>query len=221
MLKASDPEGMFFDALPDAFGERLTPDLVLNALAECEAAYPTLLNELRAASARALGVDPATFRGVAERAATTHGLTNDYNFEAFATRAAAIETGTGDIEGLVSMLLHRPARNWSDRDREQALTEVARYGRRFREIEALAVVRDRRSHTEALALVVGLDPLTPPLMRSFVLTDLEKVAAANLADRVLATLGADQTDRQMQLAALARAVASLAADESEEEAKTA
>lgn len=54
-------------------------------------------------------------------------------------------------------------------------------------------------------------------MRSFVLTDLEKIAAANLADRVLATLGADQADRQMQLAALARAVASLAADESEEE----
>ncbi|MDP2082004.1 hypothetical protein [Pseudotabrizicola sp.] len=221
VLKASDPEAMFFDALPDAFGEKLTPDLVLNALAECEAAYPTLLDELRAASARALGVDPATFRGVAERAATTQGLTNDYNFEAFAARAAAIETGTGDIEGLVSMLLHRPARNWSDRDREQALTEVARYGRRFRELEALAVVRDRGSHTEALALVVGLDPLTPPLMRSFVLTELEKIAAANLADRVLATLRADNTDRQMQLAALARAVASLAADELEEEANTA
>jgi hypothetical protein len=221
VLKASDPEAMFFDALPDAFGEKLTPDLVLNALAECEAAYPTLLDELRAASARALGVDPATFRGVAERAATTQGLTNDYNFEAFSARAAAIETGTGDIEGLVSMLLHRPARNWSDRDREQALTEVARYGRRFRELEALAVVRDRGSHTEALALVVGLDPLTPPLMRSFVLTDIEKIAAANLADRVLATLSADNTDRQMQLAALARAVASLAADELEEEANTA
>lgn len=221
ILKSSDPEGMFFDALPEAFGERLTPDLVLSALMECEATYPTLLSELRGALARALGVDPATFRGVSERAMVTQGLTNDYNFEAFAARAAALEAGTGDIEGLVSMLLHRPARNWSDRDREQALTEVARYGRRFRELEALAVVRDRRSHTEALALVVGLDPLTPPLMRSFVLTDVEKTAAAGLADRVLATLGADQADRRMQLAALARAVASLAAEDSEDEAKTA
>jgi hypothetical protein len=221
VLKSSDPEAMLFDDLPAAFGDRLTPDLILGALAECEASYPSLLDELRAALARSLGVDPITFTGMGERAAITHGLTNDYNFEAFADRAAALEAGSGDIEGLVSILLHRPAHGWSDRDREQALTEVARYGRRFRELEALAVVRDRGAHTEALALVVGLDPLTPPLMRSFVLTDIEKTAAAGLADRVLATLGADRADRRMQLAALARAVASLAGEDDREEAEAA
>jgi len=221
VLKSSDPEAMLFDDLPAAFGDRLTPELVVRALTECEASYPSLLDELRAALARALGVDMLTFAGVGERASVTQGLTNDYNFEAFADRAAALEAGSGDIEGLVSILLHRPASGWSDRDREQALTEVARYGRRFRELEALAVVRDRRSHTEALALVVGLDPLTPPLMRSFVLTDLEKTAAAGLADRVLKTLGADHADRRMQLAALARAVASLAGEDDREEAEAA
>ena len=221
VLKSSDPEAMLFDDLPAAFGDRLTPDLVLGALAECEASYPSLLDELRVALARSLGVDPLTFAGMGERAAITHGLTNDYNFEAFADRAAALEAGSGDVEGLVSILLHRPAHGWSDRDREQALTEVARYGRRFRELEALAVVRDRGAHTEALALVVGLDPLTPPLMRSFVLTDVEKTAAAGLADRVLETLSADRADRRMQLAALARAVASLAGEDGREEAEAA
>lgn len=221
VLKSSDPEAMLFDDLPAAFGERLAPDLIVRALAECEASYPALLDELRTALARALGVDAASFTGVGERAAITHGLTNDYNFEAFADRAAALEAGSGDIEGLVSILLHRPAHSWSDRDREQALTEVARYGRRFRELEALAIVRDRRSHTEALALVVGLDPLTPPLMRSFVLTEKEKKDAAGLAERVLKTLGADRNDRRMQLAALARAVASLAAEDDQDEAEAA
>ena len=33
-----------------------------------------------------------------------------------------------------------------------------------------------------MALVVGLDPLAPPLMRSFILTDQEKTAAAGMAD---------------------------------------
>ncbi|MES0198866.1 hypothetical protein [Mesorhizobium sp. M0011] len=221
ILKSSDPEAMLFDDLPGTFGDRLTPDLVVGALAECEASFPALIDELRVALARALGVDPLNFAGIGERAAITHGLTNDYNFEAFADRAAALEAGSGDIASLVSVLLHRPAHGWSDRDREQALTEVARYGRRFRELEALAVVRDRRSHTEALALVVGLDPLTPPLMRSFVLTDVEKSAAAGLADRVLEMLSADRTDRRMQLAALARAVASLAAEEDREEEEAA
>jgi len=114
------------------------------------------------------------------------------------------------------VLLHRPARNWSDRDRQEALTEIARYGRRFRELEALAIVRDRRSQTEALALVVGLDPKTPPLMRSFELSESEKVAAAGIADRLVASLRSENKSGRLQLAALARAVAMMAADGEDE-----
>ncbi len=216
VVKAEDPEALLFDALPEAFGERLTPDLVFEGLLACEAAYPDLLVELRQALARALGVEVESFSGISERVGSVRGLTNDYAFDAFADRAAALEQGTGDLESLVSVLLHRPARSWSDRDREEALTEIARFGRRFRELEALAVVRDRQSHTEALALVVGLDPKTPPLLRSFVLNDKEKKAAASLADRVVADLRADERTGRLRLAALARAVAMLAAEADED-----
>ncbi len=216
VTKADDPERLLFDELPNALGDALTPEAVHAAILDTEASYPALLAELRLALGRALGIDPADFGGISERASAIKGLTNDYNFDAFADRAAAIEQGDGDIESLVSVLLHRPARNWSDRDREEALTEIARYGRRFRELEALAVVRDRKSHTEALALVVGLDPKAPPLMRSFVLSDQEKAAAAGLADQLIATLRADDKGGRLQLAALARAVAMLAADAEDE-----
>lgn len=216
VLKAEDPEALLFDALPEAFGDRLSPDLVFQGLVSCETSYSDLLGELRQALARALGIDVDSFGGISERAATIKGLTNDYAFDAFADRAGAIEQGTGDLESLVSVLLHRPARNWSDRDREEALTEIARFGRRFRELEALAVVRDRKSHTEALALVVGLDPKTPPLMRSFVLSEKEKKAAATLADRVVAELRSDDKSGRLRLAALARAVAMLAAEADDE-----
>jgi hypothetical protein len=212
VLSSNDPEALLFAGLPEAFDDRLSPELVYGALSDCEAAYPGLLAELRIALARSLGVEAADFAGIAERAETISGLTNDFNFDAFAMRAAAFDGGDGDIEGLVSLLLHKPAQTWSDRDREQALSEMARYGRRFRELEALASVRDRRTKSEALALVVGLDPLTPPVMRSFVLTDAEKRAASTLADMVLETLGGPGGDSQLQLAALARAVASIAAD---------
>ncbi len=218
--KSDDPEKLLFDDLPAALGDALTPQAIFNALEAVEAAYPQLLVELRVALGRALGISPDDFGGIGERAATIKGLTNDYNFDAFIDRAAAIEDGSGDIESLVSVLLHKPARNWSDRDREEALTEIARYGRRFRELEALAVVRDRRSHTEALALVVGLDPKAPPLMRSFVLTEAEKNAAAGMADRLVASLRSDNKEGRLRLAALARAVAMLAA-ESEDEVEAA
>lgn len=220
VMKADDPERLLFDDLPAALGDRLSPDVIHNAIIAAEASYPALLDELRVALGRALGIDHRDFGGIAERTQLIRGMTNDYNFDAFADRAAAIEQGTGDIESLVSVLLHRPARNWSDRDREEALTEIARYGRRFRELEALAVVRDRRTHSEALALVVGLDPLAPPLMRSFILTDQEKIAAAGMADSLVTALRADKRGSRLQLAALARAVATLAA-ETEDEAEAA
>jgi hypothetical protein len=216
VIKADDPEKLLFDDLPAALGEKLTPDAIYSAILAAEASYPSLLSELRIALARALAIDPADFGGISERALAIKGLTNDYNFDAFADRAAAIELGTGDIESLVSVLLHRPARNWSDRDVEEALTEIARYGRRFRELEALAAVRNRRSNTEALALVVGLDPKAPPLMRSFALNEQEKIVAAGMADLIIETLRAGDKGDRIRLAALARAVAMLAAENEEE-----
>lgn len=216
VAKASDPEALLFDALPAALGERLSAARVYGALVECEAAYPALLDEMKIALARALGVDSARFESLEARVEAVRGLTSDLSFDAFAIRAAAFSRGEGDIEGLVSILLHKPATSWSDRDRDQALTEMARFGRRFRELEALAVVRDRRSHTEAVALIVGLDPLIPPLVQSFELTELEKKQAAALAERVLKTLGGSGQGDHLQLAALARAVATLAADARQE-----
>ena len=210
ITSANDPETLLFDALPAALGEELEAEIVLAALEECRAAYPALLAEMRQALARALGVDPVRFDGIAERAAMLENLTNAYDFDAFARRAAAFEGGDGDIEGLVSLLLHRPAHNWTDRDHDQALLEMAAYGRRFRELEALAVVRDRKTHTEAVALVIGIDPKIPPLLQSFELTESEKKAATALADDVLRTLIKKGGDDRLRLAALARAVASLA-----------
>ena len=218
MLKARDPEALLFDALPAALGERLTAQVVIDALDEATATYPKLLAHLQGALAKALAVDPSTFLGAQERAASIKDLTNDYAFEGFAMRAAAFERGEGDIEGVASVLLHKPAHGWSDRDREQALLQMARFGRQFRELEALAVVRDRRSNTEALALVIGVDPRTPPLLRSFVLTEPEKVDAAMLAEKVLKTLRKSDGIDRVQMAALARAVAALAADQDMEAA---
>ncbi|EQB19094.1 hypothetical protein [Sphingobium lactosutens] len=216
VLRARDPELLLFQDLPAALGEELNAQRVIDALDEVERAYPALLNELRQALARALAVDPETFAGLRERAAAVKDLTNDFAFEGFAMRAAVFEDGDGDIEGVASVLVHKPARSWSDRDREQALVQMARYGQQFRELEALAVVRDRRTNTEALALVVGVDPNTPPLHRSFILTEEERRAAASLADRLLGTLRRNDCLDRVQLAALARAVATVAAEQERE-----
>lgn len=213
VLRSNDPETLLFEALPAALGDgRPEPAVVVAGLVACEEAYTALLAEVRTALARALGADALDFHGVARRAESIRNLTNDFAFEAFCTRAAAFDGGEGDLEGLASLLVHKPAHSWSDRDREQALLELARLGRRFREAEALASVRDRRSSTEAMALVVGVDPRLPPLLSTFELTEEEKVAATALADDLIARLSLSGPDRHLRLAALARAVASVAGE---------
>jgi hypothetical protein len=212
IIRSNDPETLLFETLPDAIGETGGAGSVVAALDACEDAYPTLLNTVTTALARALGADATDFHGVAARAESIRNLTNDFAFEAFCTRAAAFDGGGGDIEGLASLLVHKPAHSWSDRDRDQALLELARLGRRFREAEALATVRDRRSSTEAMALVVGLDPGMPPLLSTFELTEDEKTIATALAEDLLAQLGHGSRTAHMKLAALARAVASVAGE---------
>lgn len=213
VLRSNDPETLLFEALPAALGDgRPEPAVVVAGLLACEAAYAALLAEVRTALARALGADALDFHGVGRRADSIRNLTNDFAFEAFCTRAAAFDGGEGDLEGLASLLVHKPAHSWSDRDREQGLLELARLGRRFREAEALASVRDRRSSTEAMALVVGVDPRLPPLLSTFELTEEEKVAATALADDLIARLAVNGPDRHLRLAALARAVASVAGE---------
>jgi hypothetical protein len=170
-----------------------------------------LLTQLRGALAKSLGTRD-DFHGLSVRAEAIRGLTNDYAFDAFIMRAAAFDEEAGDIEGLASLLVHKPAASWSDRDCEQAFLELARFGRRFREAEALATVRARRSNTEALALVVGVDPLIPPLLSSFELTEDEKVEAAALAEEVLGRLSEAGHGERLRLAALARAVATLSGE---------
>ncbi len=204
---------MLFEALPaTSVDGKVAPAAIVRVLEECEALYPALLDGIRLALARALGTDVSDFHGIAARAETIRNLTNDFAFEAFCMRAAAFDGGKGDIEGLASLLVHKPSHSWSDRDLEQALLEVARFGRRFRESEALATVRERRSSTEAVALVVGIDPLTPPLLSTFELTEDEKITASAMAKDVLATLAIDGPTSHLRLAALARAVASLAGE---------
>lgn len=210
VLKSKDPERMFFEALPDALDEALSAEVVFNAVLEAEGAYPALTERLKAALAAALGTDQDSFSGLTDRVTSIKGLTNDWAFEAFAMRAAAFEHGEGDIEGLASLLLHRSPRTWSDRDCDQAFTELAGIGRKFRELEALATVRQRPSQAEALALIVGLDHGTPPTLASFVLTDMERDAADGLAGRLIEILAADPGLHNVRLAALARAVANVA-----------
>lgn len=216
LLKASDPESLLFEDLPRATGS--DPQQAIGAILACEEAYPALLAELAAAVASALATNPG-FDGLAERAEQVVRVTGDLRFDAFAMRAAAFDGGTGDIEGLASLLVHKPARNWTDREYDQAQIELVRFGRMFRETEAVVAIRNRRAGGQALAVVVGMDPDTPALLRSFEITTAQRSSAEALAARLMAEIASVGAENEVVvLAALARMVQQLSDSKTEEPA---
>ena len=204
-LKAADPEGLLFRDLPAVLRDVDDPAVACSdALAATEAAYPVMLASLRERLAEGLSVDVATFEGIGPRAAGAHGITGDLRFDSFAMRLGAFEAGAGDIEGLASLLIHRPPRGWSDRDREQAEFELAKLTKRFREAEALARVRGRDATMQAISVVVGVDPKVQPLFKAFEVTAKERREADRLANTILAQLSGHPGRAAIELAALAR-----------------
>jgi len=200
VLRANDPEDLLFEALPKVAAKRA--DAVLAALSASEKAYPDLLDTLIEALTATLGTD-RNFTGCAGRADAVIGITGDLRFDAFATRVRAFaDGGEGDIEGLASLLIHKPPRSWTDRERDQALLELARFGRFFREAEALAGMRGRDSDMEAMALIVGIRG-NPRVLR-FELNQRERDEADKLAEELLSLLRRPGSP-MLSIAALARA----------------
>ncbi len=200
VLRANDPEDLLFDTLPRVASQRA--EAVLDALAQSERAYPIMLERLVDALALSLGAE-RDFAGYGARVDAVVGVTGDLRFDAFATRVRAFaDGGEGDIEGLASLLIHKPPRSWTDRERDQAMLELARFGRSFREAEAFAALRGCGGDMEAMALVVGVQG-DPRVMR-FELNPHERAEADRLASELLLLLPQIQSPN-LAMAALARA----------------
>lgn len=213
VLKANDPEALLFSEIEAALphdSDRAAS--IYSALVRVEASYPDMLHRLRDAVARDLSVDPETFEGIIERAHNAAGVSADLRLDAFAMRAAAFESGDGDIEGLASLLVHKPARNWSDRDFQQALFELAKLARRFKEAEVFATVKGRTPTAQAISVMVGLTSQERPLHRTFEVTAIELAKAHVIADALVRSIKNQNVALNVELAALARVMERLSED---------
>jgi hypothetical protein len=206
VLKASDPEALLFSDLASALEGEPDPGVsVVGALNKAEYAYPKMLDGLRKNLAEHLGVNPKTFEGIGPRSSTASGVSAELRVDAFIMRAGAFEAD-GDIEGLASLLVHKPPRNWSDREQEQAMFELAKLSLRFREAETFAAVRDRSPTSQAISVMIGLDPKAKPLFHAFQVSGQELEDADKAADDLMAQLRSKGMRPAVELAALARIV---------------
>ena len=216
LLNASDPYAVLFTDLPRAVGGTSSTTTLLNlaeVLRELQNAYPSMLDGLRRRMLRFLGQKGDDPKQIRERARKVAGISGDLRLEAFVTRLMEYSGGIEDMEAIAGLVIHKPARDWSDMEPRQAEFELAERALRFRQAETLARVRDRVPTQHALAVVFGTGEAGREIIKSFEVasSDLDDVTA--LAEQLVEMAKATGLDREVLLAALAEAGLRTADDE--------
>lgn len=132
-------------------------------------------------------------------------LTGDLRVDAFATRLSTFSGQNDEVEALASFAINRPARDWTDRDPDQAALALAEFALKFRRAEALARVKGRHPTREAMAVIIGTGEAGQEIVEEFEVAERDRPrveALARALDQVLLQSGAE---RSVMLAALAAA----------------
>jgi hypothetical protein len=215
--QASDPHRFLFDDLPNLLGSQdvLKTDQGITAavqavhagLAELRNSYHEMLSNIEILLMRELqasAASPDNLASLRARAENIRQVSGDLRFNAFIMRVAQYQGTDRDIEGLVSLAISKPPREWTDPDVDQASLELAKLAQQFIQTEAFARVKGRSDKRHAMAVVVGLHGQPTPLSHEFLVADEDRDEVHSLIALVDTALSqADTHQKHLILAALA------------------
>lgn len=208
LTKASDPHKVLFVdlvSLLDASDGKSYIDALRAPLQELVGAYDAMLFDVQRKLFEALDADPNDLASIRERANAVAGVSGDYREDAFATRLAGLDGGHEALEGLLSLAVEKPSRDWVDRHIDAANLELAKFARRFREAEAFVGVQGRQAHSEAIALIIGAGSETQTISRSFSIADRHRKTINSKAAEIISMLEQQGLETDVLLAILAKA----------------
>lgn len=203
-LRASDPIKVLFVDLPELLKTRDPEQLVSSisgVMGELTDAYSLTLQSIHERMVRAIdGVgDPAS---LATRARIVQGISGDLQLDAFAGRLQTYEGRLDEVEGLVSLAVSKPPKDFADHDIDHATLQLGKWALEFRRVEALAGLQGRTSTRRAMAVVFnGGNTMSATV--DIAEKDNEKIK--RLADGLIGHLAGDRISPDIFLAALAEA----------------
>ncbi|MBT3028828.1 MAG: ATP-binding protein [Candidatus Thiodiazotropha sp. (ex Ctena orbiculata)] len=215
--QAKDPNKILFDDLPGTMGEafalsdekelRRVIKAVRDGLEELVQAYPAMLirqRDLLLTELRVPNDSPQSIAELRERADNIRQLAGNFRLENFVSRLSQFDGSNENFEGIASLAVNKPPRDWVDPDLDQAAIELADMAQKFIRAETFAHVKGRTDKRQALAVVVGIDGRQNPIMGEFDIGDGDRKVVNDLIERVAQTLEtADTQCRNVILAALA------------------
>lgn len=215
--RANDPNKFLFDDIPVSLGlashnggEDDLAGLITNVregLRELVDAYPTMLHRLRETMLGELRVpndSPQAIAELRERAHNIRQLAGDFRLDAFVSRLVQFEGTRADVEGIAGLAANKPPNDWVDPDVDRATVELADLAHRFVRVEAFAHVKGRADKRHAMAVILGQDGRSTPVISEFDVTDHEQQNVKQLVEELEAILErGDNRQRNVVLAALA------------------
>ena len=215
--RARDPNKFLFDDIPETLGEdsalineKALHNVVKNVrdgLDELVHAYPSMLHRLRDIMLAELQVPNASPQSLAElrsRAENIRQVAGDFKLEAFIGRLSQFNDSDACFEDIASLAASKPPRNWIDPDLDQTTLELADMARKFLHVETFAHVKDRSDKRRAMAVIIGTEGRSTPLLEEFNIADTDSKAVDEAIELVSAALeAADIRQRSIILAALA------------------
>lgn len=208
LLKASDPHKVLFVDLPsllDAANGKAYVKALRAPLKELANAYGKMLSEVETKLLEALDASKDDLDGLRERASSVSGVSGEFRLDGFATRLASFDGSQNALEGILSLAVEKPSRDWVDRHIDAANMELAKFARRFREAEAFVAVQGRKAHSEAIAVVIGAGSDTKTVSRSFAISDRHRETVESKANEVALMLEGQGLGTEVLLAILAKA----------------
>lgn len=206
MLRANDPHKVLFVDLPIIFGtsksESYVP-LLVDALKDITTAYDKMLLRLITQMLNALDADLNDIENIRNRAKIVSGISGDFRLDGFAARLSVFEKSRQFYEGLLGLSVNKPSRDWNDQDVDLALITLADWALKFRQIEALASIRNRNPTRKAIAVVFGTGDMGETVSETFNISTNDQPKVDSLAEAFLNQ--STNVTQEIFLAALAQA----------------
>ncbi len=216
LLKASDPHQVLFVDLAAAMGA--LPDFssgLIQSILELSGAFSRLLAEVEGRLFQAL-CHSSDLKSLNTRARVVAGISGDFRLDAFATRLATYSSRERDLEPLMSLAVNKPSREWTDRDIEAVILQLGEWSLAFRRVEALAPLRNRPATRHAFAVVFGPADGSTTFSRTIEISSTDRKKVSQIAQNLLASHERNNGGKEVFLAALAEAGASLVSELGEE-----
>jgi hypothetical protein len=216
LLKASDPHKVLFvdlAAILDSSSPQSYVQELREPVLELAQAYGAMLNRVESAMLDALDAPTDQLDRLRARAEALVGIDGDLRLEAFYGRLAKHDGSRQSVEGILSLAVNKPTRDWTDRDVDTAILEMAKVAQKFRQSEPFVALKGRAPASEAFAVIIGTGAQTKTLSREFVLSERHSAAVDRVADDLVEKLKSAGLGMNALLAVLARTGLRLTAHE--------